>query len=114
VVITGDVAANGATFLDALSPYTPDQVAQSLEQYAILHGRTWRMSRTDEPWLAPRLEMTLKARGLPEINGNFEGPIGSGVPANVRDAERLLEVVRLLACQLEEAEVGCLCTAMRT
>ena len=32
----------------------------------------------------------MRARGLPEINGNFEGPIGAGVPAEVRDGERLL------------------------
>lgn len=53
VVITGDVAAQGATFLDALSPYTADQVAESLEQYAILHGRTWGMVESGELWLAP-------------------------------------------------------------
>ena len=93
VVITEDVATHGATFLDALSPYTVDQVAESLEQYAILHGRSWDSGRADEPWLAPRLAMTMRARGLPEINGNFEGPIGSGVPEEVRDGERLLEAV---------------------
>ena len=74
VVITEDVVAHGATFLDALSPYAADQVAESLEQYAILHGRTWaRAEPSDEPWLAPRLEATMSARGLPEISGNFEG-----------------------------------------
>jgi hypothetical protein len=108
VVITEDVATSGATFLDALSPYTPDQVAESLEQYAVLHGRTWRMARTDEAWLTPRLEMTMNARGLSEINGNFEGPNGSRVPEEVRDGERLLENIRQLACDLQSAEDGCL------
>jgi hypothetical protein len=108
VIITGDVAADGATFLDSLSPYTPDQVAQSLEQYAILHGRTWRMNRTNEPWLAPRLEMTMSARGLREINGNFEGAIGSLVPEDVRDGERLLEAVRELANDSRDVDVVCL------
>jgi hypothetical protein len=108
VIITGDVAAGGATFLDALSPYTPDQVAQSLEQYAILHGRTWQMVRTNEPWLAPRLEMTMRARGLPEISGNFDGPTGSLVPADVRDGDRLLEAVRHIARGLEDVEHACL------
>ena len=41
VVITEDVVAQGATFVDALTPYSADQVAESLEQYAILHGRSW-------------------------------------------------------------------------
>ena len=108
VVITGDVVAHGATFLDALSPYAPDQVAESLEQYAVLHGRSWQGSGVDEPWLAPRLEATMAARGLREITGNFEGPIGSGVPGEVRDGERLLEAARRLADQLHRAEPRCL------
>jgi hypothetical protein len=107
VVITADVAAQGATFLDALSPYTADLVAQSLEQYAILHGRTWGRN-FDEPWLGPRLESTMHARGLPEIRGNFEGPIGAGVPENVRDAERLWEAVGRLAELLPTVEPRCL------
>jgi hypothetical protein len=108
VVITGDVAAYGATFLDALSPYRADHVAESLEQYAVLHGRTWGGAPPDEPWLAPRLEATMRARGLPEIRGNFEGPIGSLVPERVRDPERLLEAVRRLVELLERAEPRCL------
>jgi hypothetical protein len=108
VVITGDVAAEGATFLDALSPYTADQVAESLEQYAILHGRTWGRDCSDEPWLAPRLEATMRARSLPEISGNFEGPIGSRVPSEVRDAQRLLLAVRRLADRLQKAQSRCL------
>jgi hypothetical protein len=107
VVITGDVAAHGATFLDALSPYTADQAAESLEQYAILHGRTWGRY-VAEPWLGPRLGTTMKARGLPEIRGNFGGPIGARVPESVRDAGRLLEAVRRLADLLERAEPRCL------
>ena len=108
VVITGDVEAQGAAFLDALSPYSADQVAESLEQYATLHGRTWGRDRSDEPWLAPRLKATMQARGLAEIRGNFDGPIGSRVPVEVRDAETLLGVVRQLADRLETAEPRCL------
>jgi hypothetical protein len=108
IVITGDVAAQGATFLDAHSPYTADQVAESLEQYAILHGRTWGWNRSGEPWLAPRLKATMRARGLPEISGNFDGPIGSRVPVEVRDAECLLGAVSRLAERLETAEPRCL------
>ena len=108
VVITEDVATHGARFLDALSPYTVDQVAESLEQYAILHGRSWDSGPAEEPWLAPRLEMTMRARGLPEINGNFEGPIGTGVPDAVRDGERLLEAVGGWRQILDGPESRCL------
>jgi hypothetical protein len=108
VVITQDVVAQGATFLDAHSPYSPDHVAESLEQYAILHGRTWGQDHSGESWLAPRLRMTTKARGLREIRGNFEGPIGTGVPEEVRAAERLLEAVNRLADSLEADGPKCL------
>lgn len=108
VVITGDVASQGATFLDALSPYTADQVAQSLEQYAILHGRTWGAGQLDEPWLAPRLRSTMRARGIREIRGNLEGPIGADVPDEVRDGERLLDAIARLATVLDEVPSRCL------
>jgi len=107
VVITEDVAAQGATFLDALSEYSADQVAESLAQYAIMHGRTWGAVWSDKPWLAPRLEMTMKVRGLREISGNFDGPIGARVPYQVRDAERLLAAVRQLAQLVDQAEPRC-------
>ena len=41
VVITEDVLAQGGLFLDVRSPYTTDQMADSLEQYATLHAATW-------------------------------------------------------------------------
>ena len=56
VIITGDVVARGATFLDALTPYSPEQARMSLEQYAVLHGRTWQgPGLRDIGWLAPEL-----------------------------------------------------------
>ena len=108
VVISEDVAQEGAVFLDALSLFTPDQAAQSLRQYAVLHGRTWRGKKLNSPWLSPRVEATLRARGLPEIRGNFEGPIGVGVPSEVRDAERLLKAVGVLPELLSSVEPCCL------
>jgi hypothetical protein len=108
VVITEDVAAAGATFLDALSDYTVDQAAASLEQYAILHGRTWESDGLDQPWLSPRVASTLKVRGLREINGNFGGPIGARVPEDVRDAERLVESIRRLGAAVPGTRPRCL------
>jgi Phosphotransferase enzyme family len=101
VVITQDVVAEGASFLDARSDYTPDQTAESLEQFAALHAATWGdpwCARAD--WLAPRLASTLQVRGVPEIRGNFEGPIGAGVPVSVRDPQRLADGYRKLAAEV--------------
>lgn len=108
VVITEDVATAGATFLDALSDYSPDQTAASLEQYAVLHGRTWQSDDLEQSWLSPRVASTLKVRGLKEIRGNFEGPIGSRVPEEVRDPERLVDSIHRLAGVTAGAKPRCL------
>jgi len=97
VVITEDVVVAGATFLDARSDYSPSQVASSLEELATLHAATWGDARCAEAaWLAPRMLGVLQARGVAEIRYNFEGPIGAGVPEEVRDPERLVDAYRRL------------------
>jgi Phosphotransferase enzyme family len=98
VVITEDVAVTGATFLDALSPYSADQVAASLEELAKLHSSTWEAPRwRDVAWLAPRLESYFSMRGIEDVRGNFDGPIGARVPDSTRDAEALLTAFQALA-----------------
>jgi hypothetical protein len=98
VVITEDVVVTGATFLDARSPYSPDQVAASLEELAKLHSSTWQEPRwRDDVWLAPRLESYFGMRGIEDIRGNFDGPIGARVPDSVRRPEPLMTAFRALA-----------------
>jgi hypothetical protein len=105
VVITEDVVARGARFLDASDCYTPDQVSESLAQLAELHAATWRAPAYETMrWLAPRLERQLEARGVHEIRGNFEGPIGARVPRAARDAERLATAYRALAGEMRSAD----------
>jgi hypothetical protein len=92
VVITQDVVEAGGVFLDALTPCTVDHVADNLSQFAILHAHAWENERMMEAeWLAPRLAWILNVRGFKEINGNFEGPNGSRVPDNTRDAQALID-----------------------
>ncbi|MGV0046831.1 phosphotransferase [Mycobacterium colombiense] len=99
VIITEDVAAQGATFLDGNSPYTPEQTAQTLAELARLHAATWDSERcAAAPWLAPRLGRALEVWGLPAtldiIGRNFDGPNGARMPAEVRDAHRLVDAYR--------------------
>jgi hypothetical protein len=96
VVITGDVIVAGGVFLDALSPYTPDQTADSLTQYAKLHGRTWGGKRwADTKWLDWPGDGG-GVRGIDDIRENFDGPIGAGVPDEAKDPERLLAALGAL------------------
>jgi len=103
-VITEDVVAQGATFLDSLSEYTPDQTAQSLEELAKLHAAMWMdPSSGRAPWLTPWLTNIAQGRGVADIRSNFEGPIGSRVPEPVRDAQRLFDAYRAVAAEAAKA-----------
>lgn len=112
VIITEDVAAQGDTFLDGNSPYTPDQTAQTLVEFARLHAATWDCAGcADTPWLAPRLGRALEVWGLPTtldiIGRNFSGPNGARIPAEVRDAHRLVDTYRGLASNEATAGPSC-------
>lgn len=101
VVITEDIVAQGGEFLDADSPFTPDQVAESLGQFARLHAATWGNAHWEhQQWLAPRLTGALRAFGVEEITAridrNFNGPNGRRVPHDLRDAPRLVEAYQRL------------------
>jgi hypothetical protein len=101
VIITEDVVSQGGTFLDGNSPYTPDQTAQTLGEFARLHAATWADPRyADAEWLAPRLGRALDVWGLSTtidiIDHNFGGPNGQWVPDEMRDAHRLVDAYRSL------------------
>ena len=109
VVITEDVVAQGGEFLDGNSPYTADQTAQTLAQFARLHAATWADPRyANVSWLAPRLGRVLEVWGISTtidiIGRNFDGPNGHGVPDEVRDAHRLVDEYQSLA---NMAEASC-------
>jgi Phosphotransferase enzyme family len=102
VVITDDVVAQGGTFLDGNSPYTPDQTAQTLTEFARLHAATWTDPRcADAEWLAPRLGRVLEVWGpqatIDIVGANHDGPNGRRMPGEVRDAQRLVDAYRVLA-----------------
>jgi hypothetical protein len=102
VVITEDVVSQGGKFLDGNSPYTPDQTAKTLTEFARLHATTWADPRyTDVQWLEPRLGRVLEVWGLPTtidiIGRNFDGPNGQRMPDEVRNANRLVDAYRSLA-----------------
>ena len=90
VVITEDAGAAGGVFLDALSDYGPDTAAETLEQYAMLHAATWsNPSYAVEPALAPRFVGLASHFDTDFLTVNVEGPLGHGIPAAARDADRL-------------------------
>jgi hypothetical protein len=100
VVITEDVIEAGGAFRDALSPCSVEQTAELLGELARLHAYAWEDSAVAAaPWLAPRVGRTLQIRGVKEIRHNFEGPLGVGVPADVRDPQRLVDALKVLGAR---------------
>jgi hypothetical protein len=90
VIITEDVIAGGGEFLDTLSPYTPDQTAESLTQLARLHASTWLDPRfVDTSWLDWRIPHYRRYRKVEDIQAAFDGPVGAGIPPEIKDAARL-------------------------
>jgi hypothetical protein len=109
VVITEDIAAAGATFVDPRDSHSPSRVAVHLEQYAGLHGTTWNAAGVSAAeWLSPRIARTLGVRGISDIQDQFDGPIGAGIPKDARDAERLVAAYRALPAITESAPSWCL------
>jgi hypothetical protein len=105
VLLTEDVAARGGVFLDPLSNYPTEQVACSLEELARLHASTWLQPAVErQAWLTPWLTNLLLGRGVAEIRGNFEGPIGAGVPERIRDAQRLFDAYGIVAAEAAATE----------
>ena len=102
VVITEDVVAAGGQFLDARSPYSPEQTAQSLAELARMHAHSWGSNDlAAEPWLASRLSTYFAYRGVDDIQANFEGPVGVDVAPEVADAQRLAHALGVLAARGE-------------
>jgi hypothetical protein len=104
ILVTEDELGTGARFLHGLDGYTVDQTAQSLEQLALLHARTWmRSDLATLRWLASRFSLFTLTRGLAEIRDNFEGPVGAGVPDAVRDPSLLFEGYQEVGRRLTDA-----------
>jgi len=105
VIITEDVIAAGGTFLDALSPYSVEKVAESLEQYARLHAGTWGDAGPTDEWLTSRFSPSSSPgasgftalRGVEHVRANFEGPLGVDVAEEVRtDPQRVVDAMGAL------------------
>jgi hypothetical protein len=109
VVITGDIAAAGATFVNPLQARTPAQVSESLDLYAAMHAQTWNAPAVgNASWLTPRIASTGGVRTVPEIQDQFDGPIGTGVPKPARDAQALVDGYRALPALTEAEPYWCL------
>lgn len=92
ILIMHDEVAAGARFLNALTPYSPDQAAGSLDQLARVHAATWRGRTLDRfPWLRARVDHFIRSPVMPltELQALMDGPRGQPLDPAICDAGRI-------------------------
>jgi len=98
VVIMRDLVPEGTTFLTALSPYSSDQVAATLEQLAAMHAATWDSAPLQSlPWVAPLFESYANVLPDEELAALVNGPRKEGIPEEVRQPKRIKGALGALA-----------------
>ncbi len=100
VIVMEDLQARDARFLSVLDPYSFDQLHQSLDQIARLHGGTFGPRGGGRfPWIIRRLDLLANgASGVPAdlLGEMLHGPRGDALPEAIRGGERLYEGLHAL------------------
>jgi aminoglycoside/choline kinase family phosphotransferase len=103
LILMEDLVEQGCRFLTARSPYSLDQVAGSLDQLAALNAARW-----DDPtllqlsYIAPRIAMISTHVTLDRLQTHLDGPRADGLPAGLRDAQRVQDAVSAVFAQASE------------
>jgi hypothetical protein len=102
LILMHDLTADGSTFLTALSPYTVDLAAATLDQLALLHASRWRDQTLDGvPWLAPRISAFPDYIPADVLQSLLDGQRGNPLPASIKDATRLGAAMRRLGASTD-------------
>jgi aminoglycoside phosphotransferase (APT) family kinase protein len=98
LIVMEDLVEAGATFLDPLSSYTPEQAAATLDQLAALHGTQWERPEDERPAaFGPRLPMLAGIMEPDQLQSQLDDGRAPELPADVRRADRVIAAVRALA-----------------
>ena len=108
IIVMEDLVAGGSTFLTALSPYTVDQTAATLDQLARLHAAGRAGLRVDDTaWLAPRLGGYLDYVTEERLQDQLDDGRAAGIAPPIRRADRLRAGLGVLAAH-STASAACL------
>jgi aminoglycoside phosphotransferase (APT) family kinase protein len=98
LIVMEDLVEAGATFLDPLSSYTPEQAAATLDQLAALHAAQWERPEDERPAaFGPRLPMLAGIMESDQLQSQLDDGRAPELPADVRRADRVIAAVRALA-----------------
>jgi hypothetical protein len=98
MIIMDDVVDLGGRFLSAHTPYSLETTRDSLAQLARLHASTWGNARTaDLQWLSSRVLQMGEFFPKEVLQPLLDDGRGPEVPAELRDADNVLEALRRTA-----------------
>ena len=104
IVIQHDLVAEGATFLNALTPYSVDQVAATLGELAKLHSQSWDSPKLADGWLQPEIWKVIEYRTAEDVQRLLNEDDRAGrLPDAIRDGQRLRDGVLAVAEQDDAA-----------
>lgn len=89
LIIMDDLTAAGCRFLSVMSPYSVDQAAATLAEFAKLHHTDPARSPDGIGWLAPRLGAALDYVDEGRLQSLLEDGRSAGLPEDVVKAHRL-------------------------
>ncbi len=102
LVLMDDLVAQGCTFLTALSPYTVDQAADTLDLLAALHSLDVTSPAVrDMPWLAPRLAGYLDVVGEERLGQLLDDGRAADLDPSTRDPARVRDALATVAAIAE-------------
>lgn len=107
LILMHDLTAEGSRFLTALSPYSVELAAATLDQLALLHASHWGDGTLREiPWLSSRIGTFPDYIPADVLQSLIDGRRGDPLPASIKDAGRLGAGMRRLA---ESGDTGLIC-----
>jgi hypothetical protein len=89
LIIMEDLVVAGCTFLSVMTPYSPDQTASTLAEFAKLHHTDPARSADGIDWLEPRLGAALDYIDVTKLQSLLEDGRSDGLPLEVVNAQRL-------------------------
>ena len=98
VVILEDLVPRNARVFSGLDAFTLDQVHQTLELYARVHGWSWNAPADQYPWVDNKLILFTRLDHLPalKLTDLLRGERGIHLPDWLRDGEKLYTAMRKL------------------
>jgi aminoglycoside phosphotransferase (APT) family kinase protein len=107
MILMRDLKAAGSNFLTALSPYSVDQAAATLEQLALMHAHDIStITLSDDQWVAPRLNLFLSYVTEERLQVLMDDGRAAALPASVTSAARIRAG---LGAVMERSRDACQC-----